>query len=630
MEKGNPMKDRSDFLSYVFLFFLLVPGISQAANPKYRWQDHELEHVLKSHTEVIEESPHSYTISMGGVVDMDHALTKDYGHWRIGWQPNESIVISNIGTTLVDGLKLIGNKRGNWYSLDEIVQEATGGAKDEQETAYLVWNFVRSNRYHHNSLWNRPWQDEEHDPVKMLASYGGGLCDDTAKVGSMLFRSAGRGKNRQMIRGLHGHVVSEYWSNQRWQFMDADENAFYLDRENEFPVSGDTVSRDHEFAMCEFHYGPAFHAWESGKGAARYFGADDRRHEGDIYPSSPLVIRLRPSERIEFRWDNVGKFSSDQPDEDMAFFGNSRKIFVPRLNMPRADAEISKHVCLVDSEGEAGVASRGGEGELIYSMHSAFVIPGGQVRASFELAGEKDSASIAVKALNNKGFGNSDFIEIWKSSGSGLQDVKADIDEAIKPLELSPEYSFEVRIQLVSGSGERTAVMKKLEIQADTLVSPIFLPRLKLGMNEMAYSDQSDSRRLRIDHVWKETTQAKPLSSPRLIAPVNGNPDEEELVTYRWEAVPGAEAYHLQVSRDPAMRWPYRPSLDVILPAEPQSFAMPSPGMYAVNTNYYWRMRTRNPYGIWGDWSAIETFSWNGPCVPVNVQLTQQGAHYLV
>jgi len=615
-------------IGFCTLLLLLVPGFTRAANPKYPWQQQELEHKVKSHTEIIENSPHTYNISMAGTVDMDHAMTRDYGAWKIAWQPNESIVIDNIGTDPVEGIKLLANDRGDWYSLDGIVREAIQEAKTDQEIAYSIWNFVRSNRYHHNSLWNKPFRDEEHDPVKMLAIYGGGLCDDTAKVSVMLFRHAVPNKYR--TRSMDGHVVNEFFVGGRWQFFDADENAFYLDRENACPVSGDDAARDHELVMREFHYGPKFSDWTTAMKAAKYFGGGDRKFEGAVYPTRPLHIRLRPSEKIEFRWDNIGKYASDQKDEDMPFFGNSKQIFTPRLNAPRADADIAKNICLLESANAPEIASRQGPGELVYSMQSAFVIAGGQIRASFSFAGEKDSASIAVKAENNKGMGKTDFIEIWKSSGAGPQDAKVEIDEAIKPLELSPEYAFEVRIQLVSAGGERTAVLKHLEIQADTLVSPIFLPRLKLGLNRLAYSDQSPSRRLRVDHVWKETSAAASLPAPALLAPAKGTAVEEELVRYRWQAVPGAGAYHLQVSRDSEFRWPYRSSLDVILPADTQTYGMPFPGLYDVDTVFFWRVRTRNEKGIWGDWSAAETFSWNGPCIPVNVRLEKQGETYVL
>jgi hypothetical protein len=58
-----------------------------------KWQDHELPHVTKSHEELIAAQRHAYTIQMGGTVDMDHALTREYATWHVGWQPNESLTI---------------------------------------------------------------------------------------------------------------------------------------------------------------------------------------------------------------------------------------------------------------------------------------------------------------------------------------------------------------------------------------------------------------------------------------------------------------------------------------------------------------------------------------------------------
>jgi hypothetical protein len=215
----------------ITLSLLNVAHSIEAGTP-LKWQDHELPYVSKSHQELITSSRHKYIIKMGGAVDMDHALTREHGKWRVGWQPNESLTIANVGSIPVENCKIIINDRGDWYSMEGLLQEAIGSAKNDQEKIYLIWQFLRSNRHHDDPLYEGRWANELHDPVKMLVIYGAGLCDDSGAIGASMFRASGLRKQNPFVRCLHGHMMCEVFGKGQWQFMDIDENVFYLDREN--------------------------------------------------------------------------------------------------------------------------------------------------------------------------------------------------------------------------------------------------------------------------------------------------------------------------------------------------------------------------------------------------------------
>jgi len=51
---------------------------------------------------------------------------------------------------------------------------------------------------------------------------------------------------------------------------------------------------------------------------------------------------------------------------------------------------------------------------------------------------------------------------------------------------------------------------------------------------------------------------------------------------------------------------------------------VPYTGIFSPDTTYYWRLRCRDHWGVWGDWSDPWTFTWQGPRVPVNVRFEQQ------
>ncbi len=592
------------------------------------WQDHELPHVQKSHDETVSSPRHAYHIRMGGTVDMDHAMTRECGRWRAGWQPNESLTIANAGAVLVEDAKVLINDRGDWYTQAGLLREAIGSAKTDMERVYLIWQFARSNRHHDDPLYEGPWGNELHDPVKMLAMYGAGLCDDAGSIGASLYNSAGFREQRPFVRCLHGHMMCEVFARGGWRFMDIDEDVFYLDRENELPVAGDTVARDHDLAHREFHYGPIFGRWQTGYNAASLFGRDDGRTTR-LTQGYEIRVDLRPGERIEYRWDNIGKWAMRLPTRGRRWVGNSRMVYEPPLSGSSAGAKEGKNVSPARIGGKPAVAGDDAKGELVYRMGSAFVFCGGQVTAAFNLRSAADRAVIEAWAKDNKGKDKTEPVKVWEATGPGVKQADVAIDGAIDPTHGRPEYEFFVRVRLVSAGGKGSAAMTHLAVRGDIMVSPLFLPRLRLGDNSVVYTDASKpGRKVRVTHRWRETTATKPLPAPKAIYPPDKQTLRDEIVTYKWQQVKEAVAYHLQVCRDPAMRWPYRPSLDVV--HKGTEFAVPFWGTYAPDTPYHWRVRTQNDKGIWGDWGAVRTFRWAGPRVPIDVKLTRtEGAFAL-
>jgi len=98
----------------------------------------------KVHTEIIESSPHEYTIRLGGTVDMDNTTTNGYSTYDVAFQPNVSLEIENIGASPVTDPWVVVNGERDWRTMESIVEDATRGARDDQERLMFIYEFARN------------------------------------------------------------------------------------------------------------------------------------------------------------------------------------------------------------------------------------------------------------------------------------------------------------------------------------------------------------------------------------------------------------------------------------------------------------------------------------------------------
>ncbi len=571
---------------------------------------------IQTHTEVITSASHEYRVTLGGDLDMDNTLTRSHGGISVAFQPNISVTIANTGDTTVTWPKLVDNGR-DWSSYETLLADFTRGATDDQEKALFIWQTMRDNRYHQMPLYP---DDEFHDPVRMFNSYGLQLCDDMGYVGCSLFKNAGLGKPKYDIDptyySLYGHVQCEAVVDNKLQFLDIDQDVFYLDREGETPVSGDAVARDHDLVRREVHYGPVFGSWNSSESAAAIFGDDDTRGFMAVR-GHEMRHSLRPGEQVQFRWDNVNKWVAlnEQWDGKPVFWANSKFSYTPRLALANYKEGIAAETDIVAPTADgAELAGGSADAKLTYAFEIPWAVCGGTVRAEFVGLGENDRFALDFSRDGEK------MTRIWEGGGEGVVSAEAPIDEALQPRNSSVAYKYFVVVSLASADAARGANLKSLSFDTDVMAAPLSLPRLRCGENVFAYSDQSEgAREVTITHEWHEVRGYPRLPAPaEPTSPPDGETITDSIVNFAWPAVENAGAYHIQVSKRDDFRVPYRVTYDVVI-SQPE-WSVPYTGMFATDTTYYWRVRSRDVKGAWGDWGSTWTFTWQGPRVPLNVR----------
>ncbi|MBD3291502.1 MAG: hypothetical protein GF393_01150, partial [Armatimonadia bacterium] len=345
----------------------------------------------RQHVETIpSEAPrHEYAIPVGGTLDMDRTLTRSHGDIEIAFQNNVSLTIANMGDTPVVNPRLVINERGDWWTFESMLAEFTRGAATDQERAMLIWEHMREPRYHQVPLFSSL---EMHDPVKMLGVYGHNLCGQIGNAGVALFLAAGLEGSHQ--RAMYGHVQCEAMVDGRLQFLDIDQDCFYLDRENERPVSGDELARDADLVRRELNYGPLVDEFRPSWSTPGLLGPDDQVDARPPTFGHDLLFTLRPGEQVEFRWDKRQKWASSggRFDKEPVYYANSVFTYEPRLDLASVERDAAEYAGLAAVEG--ALAAQNDGAALVYEVSPAFVLCGGTVEAAFDCADAADRVAI--------------------------------------------------------------------------------------------------------------------------------------------------------------------------------------------------------------------------------------------
>ncbi|MFP4502652.1 MAG: hypothetical protein ACLFTT_16785 [Candidatus Hydrogenedentota bacterium] len=564
----------------------------------------------KSHTELITARDHTYYIDVGGDLDMDNTATRRHSNWEIAFQNNVELSISNVGGAPVKNPRIITNGARRFHSWESMLAEFTEGATSDQERIYLIWEGLRQHRHHDYPLFSN---DEYHDPVRFLNIYGGGFCDDAGKVGSALYYGAGftgAGAHPPFVRALHGHMMCEVWHDGAYQFMDIDQDTFYLDWYNKKPVSGDTVARDHYLAIREQAYGPTLGDWDTGPhNAAALFGADDGKSSHGVLGHG-IDMTLRPGEQIVYRWDNRGKYPWQREDIAHRYYGNAQLVYEPPISEPALfeAEETYGFTPMVD-----GVQADTYSSRIIIATQTPYTICGGTLHFTWNDPTHGGALQVAVARDGGE------FETVWqRETGRGSARESIALDEALG-VEGGPALrNYRVRI---AGLDIIQLRITNIRIETDLYAYPIALPRLSVGANKVAYSDDTEApHAVDITYKWREaearTGIPQPPAAPEI--PAHAATVRRTKLPLRWPAVEGAELYWVRVSRAPHMRYPYRPNYDVYL--DENTYEVPYNGMFNHGETYYWQVRPRRN-GVWGAWSPRWRFTWQGPMPPRDVRI---------
>ncbi len=202
-------------------------------------------------------------------------------------------------------------------SLDSILADGRFAGKQGEELAVALWTWLVDRRegfYHFLAGTEEPGEtltaDPVKDPLRLLNSYGYGLCGNVAMLFAGLYDWAG-GKSR--VVGIPGHTISEaYWGG-CWHLIDCDLRALhYKKTEQGYEIASlrELVTHPEMVASPVKKSDPYYMSDEHARDIAQncYRPGEDVYFPPYFYRLGSMDYVLRPGESLTCHYQPQGRF----------------------------------------------------------------------------------------------------------------------------------------------------------------------------------------------------------------------------------------------------------------------------------------------------------------------------------
>ncbi len=594
----------------------------------------------KRHVENVAGSTCEYDISVGGTLDefntADYLDTYSYCmRLKSRYQPNEYLVIENVGRSDVVNPRLVVNRRRNWYSAETILASILRHGMSDAEKAMAIWSFSSSIEVqcHDNNRRVGPFYPEEKsqpsrntykergNPVKAANSYYCSGCQLSATNCVVLLRQAGLGARAVWMCPLdqyEQHCVAEAWYDGAWHLFDPERRSFYLDSDNKTVASYETL-----------HKNPAMAArTHDGGFAAKYMAKRSHAKEYEkYYPPSVMPVdpdwvgkmsmTLRPGEKFVWLWGHIGKFRLGLNPRNRNYqpyrLANGKIIYHPDLKDPvfRTGILSERNIKTMGQDGcrPAIHCDRAGATSFVsYKVKVPYPIVGGVVGGKFHRKSKADMCGIYISV------NNSDWTNVWSADTTGDVGRYLSVDRMLPTKTGWAIYECYVKYEFTAATAASDVGIDDVYMEFDLQMSAAGLPSLSVGSNKVVYRDDTENQHgLRISHGWKESSATNPPLPPtKSLAPQDcSQATTVELLAWSAARDPDGEGignYHVQVSPRKDMLHAISPNFDRFTFSDKPRWSV-SQGWFEAGRTYYWRVKAKNKWGAWSGWSPVWSFT---------------------
>lgn len=600
--------------------------------------------VLKDTSWIITQAQDSGHLFMGGFTDPENTwyIGENY-QAASGFESMRYLRITNLDTLPSWGAKFLLNRRGNWYSRQEMAAEALQNAQTDKEKALNLFEFVRKSRVHYSSA-EYGHLDETHEPVKVMGVYGYGLCDDAAFAITNLAHTAGI---PAIEWGITAHNISEIVFNDP-AILDADLEVFYPDYDNSTLKGKYDLSDDRYLVSRVLHHGRNIP-----------FDLNFNRHVASMYTTFDGVIHrnpnphelyftLLPEQSVTFSWERPDSLFEHRNWEGIttpqmfsrlignAFWDLTINPFNPGFTRQLETAQNIK----TDTTGLGlRMVPWNAQHPMVLVHKASLPFPHLDHKVFFQttLPDLSDSLLIdwSVDSLN--------WNTVYSQTGPFNGFDSCSLYQQIQPLVNNAIYAGYIRIRLYQADSLVQAGLDSLRFQSRTQNSKFFLPYLTIGQNHFHFSRKDSLNGLhQIEMGWQEEHSNHPPTISNVpVFPGIGITTDTARILFRWGNAQDpdgnyASKYHFQLSDRPDMAHCLASNFDrIINPISPSLMAYPSfkpevTGFLNHGQTYYWRVRAMDSQGLWGPWTNTWSFTVNCVMAPTLGSLSLTDSNYVV
>lgn len=584
---------------------------------------------LRSHTETIRSSSHTYQIDVEGAIDPE----------------NLEIVIENPGGAPVKNPRITVNGKYDWYTLESLAAEITRGRKTEQEKAMAIFDFVARETY----WWSYPKDRTSLNPVRHFNVYGYHICSQAAAVFVGLCRAAGL---EARVYEIWHHTVAEVKWDGQWRHLDPDIEVWYLRDDNRTIASIADLEAHPEWVARTYKpyrwylmpdnrkviYKPEAETAGPDLGDIYRTGDDNYVETGYdqwIYKPQSMDFTLRPDESLTRWWKPVLRKHYDQArSHEPPRYANGQIVFAPDFTRRTYEGMVQRsNVAFKAEDGLSPAAHvarpqdrlRDRASSLGLSIQSPYVIVGGHIDTTYYKGGVSSLDQVSLSADLDPVQHQSTPLWNFYSWAYGMGESRAVLDaklvkdgptasyriSATYTLSANKQHEGPARHPLVYGG---QSGVDRVRMVADLQVNPGSLPALSLGRNTIRYTDETPGdHEVKITYRWRERRDQHAPDAPQSAAsPKDGAAGAGLAPRLEWTPAGDADGdrivnYRVQVSLRPDCAWPVVATLDRDV-REGAAFQIPE-GWLNPGTTYYWRVRAEDERGSFGAWSRSFRFT---------------------
>jgi hypothetical protein len=567
----------------------------------------------------------------------------------------DSIILENQGNQIVKDLQITSSEN-NLHSIDSIAKSSINTqCVNEWDSLYQIYNFVANKNYYYYVP--EVESKEFKEVTKHFGVYSYGHCGSIANCASIIGQALTLSPQRLWIVTNSSHAISEIKLNNKWVYMDADEEVLVKNWDNETYASfGEAYEdlflfyRTKVFSSALPYSSPQSVAYSVNRyliNPSHYFTATYPHSNNSCYPSDTignggkeLGYTLYPGEKLKLSWYKDATFNNHHLVNNPCYgmygaFPDSTNLIHSLLN--------ANHTYNVFSANDPIATKFHSYNNINYSYQNNTIKPQNTSQSSTyfiihrELLFPIVSGSIVINyqlqsSTNQLNlFGSIDGINwtLIKSLNHLATVDTISLNGFIKPKVDYSKYKIYLKVEFQNFNNINDIQISKFDFSYNTQFSKFLYPSLYLGLNKLKIKSSSSNPNLQAKLYYTEHLENNPPTPPSYpIFPNNNSLIQNTNVRFTWEQLyqdtegDSILEWHFQLSQFPDFRTPLANNFDYYSygnEGNKSYFFTYIDSLTQRNTffnhnqTYYWRIRVRDSKNTWSNWGPTWNFTVQAP-----------------